>query len=151
MSPDICQPRSRLSNRCVRPLGEPIGLQAASLRDGSAVIVAVAGEVDAGNQATWSLLVGKMAAAVAAPGPYVVDVRNMTFLNHRAYLVLGQEAQRCRRRGVNLCLVSNQPIVAKTVAATGLRPVLSIYPTVEMAVSRGAAEPFGRSLAVGRR
>lgn len=152
MSPDSTgRSTHSMGTRWRRPLDGHSALRATSMRAGSAVIVAVAGEVDAGNEDAWSLLVGKMAAVATVPGPFVVDVRNLTFMNCGAYAVLGREAKGCRRRGVNLCLVSTQPIVARTVAATGLRPVLSIYPTVEMAVLRAAAEPFARRLTVARR
>ncbi len=52
-----------------------------------------------------------------------------------AYAVLAQESVRCRRRGVNLRLVSNQPIVARTIAACGLRRLLPMYTTVETALA----------------
>ena len=47
-----------------------------------------------------------------------------------AYAALAHEAVRCRSRGVNLRLVSCQPIVARTIAACGLRRLLPMYTTV---------------------
>jgi anti-anti-sigma factor len=127
------------------PLGDGhSALRATSERSGSAVIVCAGGEVDACDEDAWSNLLTKMAAAAVAPGPFVVDVRDMRFMGCGAFFVLGQEARRCRRRGVNLCLVSNQPIVARVVAAAGLRPLLSMYPTVETALSATTAEHSDR-------
>ncbi|UQX10296.1 anti-sigma factor antagonist [Candidatus Mycobacterium methanotrophicum] len=114
-----------------RPLrGGSTGLRATSVRDGSAVIVSVAGEVDASNEDFWSHLLSKMGAAATAPGPFVVDVRGLRFLACGAFPILAREAQRCRRRGFNLHLVSNRAAIARTAAACGLRPVLLIFPTV---------------------
>ncbi|BBZ15003.1 anti-sigma factor antagonist [Mycobacterium branderi] len=119
-------------------------LRATSERCGAAVIVRVGGEVDACNEDAWSNLLIKMAAAAVAPGPFVVDVGNVGFMGCAAFVVLAHEARRCRRRGVNMCLVTNQPIVARVVAAGGLRPLLSVHPTVEAALSASNAEQFAR-------
>ena len=102
--------------------------------------MSVGGEVDASNEDVWRTLLTKMAAAAIAPGPFVVDVRNLRFMGCGALFVLAQQARRCRRGGVNLCLVSNQPIAARTVAGAGLRPLLSTHPTVE-ALTATTAEP----------
>ena len=53
-----------------------------------------------------------------------------------AFAVLAEEAERCRVRGVELRLVSHQPIVARIVDACGLSRVLPIYPTVDSALAR---------------
>jgi anti-anti-sigma factor len=49
---------------------------------------------------------------------------------------LADEAERCRLRGVELRLVSHQPIVARIVDACGLSHALHIYPTVDSALAR---------------
>jgi anti-anti-sigma factor len=99
----------------------------------------VGGEVDAGTEDIWDNLMNKIGPTAIAPGPFVVDVCNLRFLSCGALSLLGQQARRCRRRGITTCLVSNQPIVARIVAAGGLRPLLSNYPTVESALSAAAA------------
>lgn len=116
--------------------GAHIALRATTQHRGSAVIVSASGEVDASNEDNWANLVSKMAASAAAPGPVVIDVSGLEFMGSCAFAVLAQEAARCRRRGVRLCLVSQQPIVARTAAACGLGPVLSIHPTIDMALQR---------------
>ncbi|WP_232021823.1 anti-sigma factor antagonist [Mycobacterium basiliense] len=111
------------------------GLRAVTECTGSAVVVHVGGDVDAGNEVAWQRLVSRSAAIAIAPGPFVIDVRDLDFMGSCAYAVLAQESVRCRRRGVNLRLVSNQPIVARTIAACGLRRLLPMYSTVEAALS----------------
>lgn len=153
MSPvnPICRSGSPTKTRPGRPAGAALVLHATSMRIGPAVIVTAAGRVDDGNAEDWSLLVGKMAAVATVPGPFVIDVGNLILTGTCAYRVLAREARRCRSRGINMCLVSNAPIVARTVAANGLRPVLAVFPTVDVALSRGAAAPFNRGVAVVRR
>ena len=119
-------------------------LRASSERYGSAVIVRVGGEVDACNQDVWRNLLTKMAGSAIAPGPFVVDVRQMHFMGCGAFLELAQEARRCHRREVSMCLVSQQPIVGHIVAAAGLRPLLTMYRTVETALSATTPEHCDR-------
>jgi anti-anti-sigma factor len=107
----------------------------------SAVIVSVAGEVDASNEHAWSQLLSEMATATTVPGPFIVDVRDLDFMACCAVNALARESERCRRRGIGLCLVGCQPIVARTVAICGLRWVLPVHPTVEAALSRATAKP----------
>jgi anti-anti-sigma factor len=99
------------------------------------VVVHVGGDIDASNEAVWQRLVKRSAAISIAPGPFVIDIRELEFLGSCAYAVLAQESVRCRRRGVNLRLVRSQPIVARTIAACGLRRLLPMYTTVETALS----------------
>lgn len=111
------------------------GLRAVTECTGSAVVVQVGGDIDASNETVWRRLISRSAAIAIAPGPFVIDLRELEFMGSCAYAVLAQEAVRCRRRGVNLRLVTSQPIVARTIAACGLRRVLPMYSTVETALS----------------
>lgn len=110
------------------------GLRAVTECTGSAVVVHVGGDIDASNEAGWQRLVNRSAAIAIAPGPFVIDIRDIEFMGSCAYAVLAQESVRCRRRGVSLRLVSGQPIVARTIAACGLRRLLPMYTTVEAAL-----------------
>ena len=95
---------TRLSSQ----LGDPnSGLRAVTECTGSAVVVHVGGDIDASNEVIWQRLVNRSAAIAIAPGPFVIDIRELDFLGSCAYAVLAQESVRCRRRGVNLRLVSN--------------------------------------------
>ena len=100
-----------------------------------AVIVSAGGELDASNEATWRRLLSEAAAAAGPPGPLVVDTSGLDFMGCCAYAALAEEAERCRQRGVQLRLVSNQPVVARVVAACGLSELLPVDDSVDAALS----------------
>jgi anti-anti-sigma factor len=102
---------------------------------GSAVVVHVGGDIDASNDDAWQRLVSRSASIAIAPGPFVIDVRDVEFMGSCGHAVLAREAEQCRRRGVSLRLVSSQPVVARTIAACGLHRLLPIYPSVDAALS----------------
>lgn len=87
-----------------RPSSQPSdlhsGLRAVTECTGSAVVVHVGGDIDASNEVAWQRLVSKSAAIAIAPGPFVIDIRDLDFMGSCAYAVLAQESVRCRRRGV---------------------------------------------------
>jgi anti-anti-sigma factor len=114
-------------------------LRAVTECTGSAVVVRVGGDIDASNEVVWQRLVNRSASIAIAPGPFVIDIRQLDFLGSCAYAVLAQESVRCRRRGVSLRLVTNQPVVARTIAACGLRRLLPMYSTVEGALAPAPA------------
>jgi anti-anti-sigma factor len=123
---------TRLSSQ----FGDPnSGLRAITECTGSAVVVQVGGDIDASNESVWRRLVSRSASVAIAPGPFVIDVRALDFMGSCAYAALADEAVQCRRRGVDLRLVSSQPVVARTVTACGLGGLLPMYTTVENALS----------------
>lgn len=125
-----------LSTRLVYQLGEPRStLRAITDRSGGAVVIHAGGEVDACNENTWRQLVTEAAATATAPGPFIVDVSDVDFMGCCAYTVLAEAAEDCRRRGVELRLVTHAPIVTRIVDACGLSAVLPIYPTVDSALA----------------
>jgi anti-anti-sigma factor len=127
-----------LSTRLVYELGDPNStLRATADRTGPAVLIHAGGEVDACNEHTWRQLLDEAAAAVSAPGPFVVDVSGLDFMGCCAFAALADEAARCRDRGVELRLVSHQPIVARILDACGLARMLPVYPSVDAALARG--------------
>ncbi|MCV7100472.1 anti-sigma factor antagonist [Mycobacterium palustre] len=145
MSPVITDPMPShhlmLSTRLVYQLGNPRStLRATTDRSGPAVLINAGGEVDACNEQTWRQLVSEAANVVVAPGPFVVDVTGLDFMGCCAFAVLAEEARRCRGRGIELRLVSCDPIVRRIVDACGLRGLLPIYPTADGALS--AATPW---------
>jgi anti-anti-sigma factor len=128
-----------LSTRLVYELGDPQStLRATTDRRGPAVLINAGGEIDACNEHTWHQLVNEAASVVTPPGPFVVDVTGLDFMACCAFAVLAEQAQRCRRRGIELRLVSRQPIVTRIVEACGLARELPIYPTVDFALVAGA-------------
>ena len=100
-----------------------------------AVIVTAGGELDASNEATWRRLLSEAAAAAGPPGPLVVDTSGLDFMGCCAYAALAEEAERCRQRGVQLRLVSHQPVVARVVASCGLSELLPVDASVDAALS----------------
>jgi anti-anti-sigma factor len=104
--------------------GAHTALRATAEHSGPAVIVSAAGAVHASNEGTWELLLSKAAAAAIAPGPFVVNVQDLDFMGCCAFAALVRQAERCRRRNISVCLISDQRVVARTVAACGLRLVL---------------------------
>ena len=110
-------------------------LRATIQRNGPVVIVRAGGEIDASNEHIWQRLVGEAAAVASQPGPFVVDVNGLGFMGCCAFAVLAAESERCRRRGVDLRLVSCDPRVARVVEACNLRDVFSLHPTTDAALS----------------
>ncbi len=128
-----------LSTKLVYELGDPNStLRATADRSGPAVLIYAGGEVDACNEHTWRHLVSEAAAVVTAPGPFVVDVTGLEFMACCAFAALADEANRCRERGIDLRLVSCEPIVTRIVDACGLSRALPIHPTVDSALSAAA-------------
>jgi anti-anti-sigma factor len=133
-------PNLTLSTRLVSEMGDSRStLRATTDRDGPAVLIHAGGEIDAHNEQTWRHLVSEAAAAATPPGPFVVDVTGVDFMACCAFSVLADEAEWCRRRGVELRLVSRQPIVARIVKACGLTELLPVFPSVEVALAETAA------------
>ena len=140
MSAPVMEPTSSphlmLSTRLVSELGDSRStLRATTDRSGAAVIISAGGEIDACNERTWRHLVSEAASVVTPPGPFVVDVTGLDFMGCCAFATLADESERCHRRGVELRVVSNQPIIARIVDACGLSRVLPVYPTGDSALA----------------
>ena len=140
MSSVILEPMSTthlmLSTKLVYELGDPNStLRATADRSGPAVLIYAGGEIDACNEHTWRQLVSEAASVVTAPGPFVVDVTGLAFMGCCAFAVLVEEAERCRDRGIELRLVSCEPLVTRIVDACGLGGVLPVYPTADSALA----------------
>ena len=118
----------RLTPRLVAELGaEHSTMRAAVQGCGAAVIVYVGGEIDANNDETWRLLLAEASAFVTAPQRFIVDVNSVDFMSCSSYLALADRARWCRERGIELCLVSSQLSVSRTVAACGLADVFTVH------------------------
>jgi len=125
-----------LSGRLISELAQAQStLRATTERSGPAVIVSAGGELDASNEPVWRRLLSEAAAAVGHPGLLVVDAGGMDFMSCGAYAALGEEAERCRRRGIEMRLVSNQPGVTRIVAACGLSELLPVDHSIDAALS----------------
>jgi anti-anti-sigma factor len=125
-----------LSSRLISELARARStLRATTERFDLAVIVSAGGELDASNDAVWRRLLSEAAAAAAPPGPLVVDISGLDFMGCCAYAALAEEAQRCRHRGVEMRLVSNQPTVSRILKACGLSEALPVDVSVDAALS----------------
>ncbi|MFY9766025.1 MAG: anti-sigma factor antagonist [Mycobacterium sp.] len=125
-----------LSSRLISELAQARStLRTTIERSDLAVIVSAGGDLDASNETTWRRLLSEAATAAASPGPLVVDISGLDFMGCCAYAALGEEAERCRRRGVEMRLVSSQPIVARIVTACGLSELLPVDDSVDIALS----------------
>jgi anti-anti-sigma factor len=92
-----------LSSRLISELAQARStLRTTIERSDLAVIVSAGGELDASNETTWRRLLSEAAMAAGSPGPLVVDISGLDFMGCCAYAALGEEAERCRRRGVEM-------------------------------------------------
>ena len=129
-----------LSANLVSALNNPRGvLRTVARRDGTTVTVYAGGEVDAANEHSWQQLLREAAAATPPPGPLVIDTDGLDFMGCCAFTALAEEADRCRRRGIRMCLVSRKPIVGRVITAGALGSRLSVYPDADTAISATAA------------
>jgi anti-anti-sigma factor len=125
-----------LSSRLISELSQARStLRATTERSGLAVIVSAGGELDASNDATWRRLLREASAAAAPPGPLVIDTSGLDFMGCCAYAALAEAAELSRDRGVEVRLVSNQPVVARIVRACGLSELLPVDSSVDAALS----------------
>ena len=125
-----------LSSRLISELAQARStLRTTIERSDLAVIVSAGGELDASNETTWRRLLSEAAMAAGSPGPLVVDISGLDFMGCCAYAALGEEAERCRRRGVEMRLVSSQPVVSRILAACGLSEALPVDVSVDAALS----------------
>lgn len=125
-----------LSSRLISELAQARStLRTTIERSDLAVIVSAGGELDASNETTWRRLLSEAAMAAGSPGPLVVDISGLDFMGCCAYAALGEEAERCRCRGVEMRLVSSQPVVARIVTACGLSELLPVDDSVDIALS----------------
>jgi anti-anti-sigma factor len=125
-----------LSSRLISELAQARStLRATTERCDLAVIVSAGGELDASNDDVWRRLLSEAATAAGPPGPLVVDISGLDFIGCCAYSALAEEAERCRHRGVELRLVSNQPIVSRILQACGFSEALPVDVSVDAALS----------------
>lgn len=112
-------------------------------RIGPALVVSAAGSVDAANVEVWRRLVDEAAAVTDVPGPLIIDTSRLEFMGICAFAALAEESADCRRRGIELRLVSSQPIVGRVVNATGLGRALSFSASIDEALGDTPREDPG--------
>ena len=125
-----------LSSRLISGLARARStLRATTERCGSAVIVSAGGELDASNDELWRRLLSEACAAVSPPGLFVIDASGLDFMACCAYAALAEEAERARRRGIDVRLVSSQPVVSRIVRACGLSELLPVDDNIDAALA----------------
>ena len=125
-----------LSTNLVSALSNPRGvLRILAQRDGTTVTVYAGGEVDAANEHSWQQLLHEAAAATPPPGPLVIDTDGLDFMGCCAFTALADEADRCRSRGIKMCVVSRKPIVGRIITVGGLGSRLPVYPDADTAAA----------------
>ncbi|MGH3633552.1 MAG: anti-sigma factor antagonist [Mycobacterium sp.] len=140
-APEASTSHLMLSGRLISELaGARSTLRTITERSGPAVIVHAGGELDASNEMTWRRLLSEASAATSPSSAFVVDTSGLDFMACCAFAALAEEAEQCRRRDVDLRLVSTQPIVARTVAACGLSELLPVHDSVDDALLASADE-----------
>jgi anti-anti-sigma factor len=127
--------RVRLSPRLISDLGGARSkLRAVTQRGDAAVIVSAGGEIDACNESTWRQLVVQAASVASSAALLIVDLTGLEFVSCGAFQVLVDEAEQCRRRGVEMRLVSQRSMVTRIVKACGFGDVLPVHATVDSAL-----------------
>ena len=135
------------SANLVSALNNPHGvLRILAHRDATTVTVYVGGEVDAANEHSWQQLLCEAGAATPAPGRLVIDTDELDFMGCCAFTALGEQADRCHSRGIEMCLVSSKPIVSRIITAGALGSRLPVYPDADTARSAAAADRSAQRL-----
>lgn len=106
-------------------------LQIETTTEGSATVVAVAGEVDV---ATAPQLDEKLAVTATSP-KIVLDLSNVTFLDSSGLGVIIKGLKRTSELGGSLVLVITNPTILKVFTITGLDKVLTIVDSRDAALA----------------
>ncbi|MGY1941359.1 anti-sigma factor antagonist [Nocardia gipuzkoensis] len=134
------------------PADEPddarLRLSATIERRGGAFVVHAHGEVDAYTLPTWRRLLSEAVAAASTGAPLVIDTSGIFFMACRSLLVLAEESERCRRRGIQLSVVGSGSVVGRVVTALELDALLPVHSSVEDALAE--SPPSGRPPIAGR-
>ncbi len=100
-------------------------------RRGEIVVLSVRGQADAYTLALWRQQVGKaVETAATGRGALIVDTTRLDFLSLRTLAALAEDAERHRRDGVEIYLVTPNPRIARLVGADPRIARLSVHSTV---------------------
>lgn len=123
-------PASKLSERLA---AATTTMQLTAVRNDHAMLLCARGDVDAANVHVWEWALDEVAAATDTPS-LLIDARQVDFMGSVAYTALAAQSLRCRRRGIELRLISTQPIVARVITASGLHDAIPVYCSVAAAL-----------------
>jgi anti-sigma B factor antagonist len=104
-----------------------------TLRDNGITILKLAGRMDIGGTGKIEL---KLTVATAVDGAHViVDLSDVSFMSSIGIGVLVGLTKTIRRRHGNLVLLNPQPVVRLVLEKTGIPGVMSIYDTLDAALT----------------
>ncbi|MEV0108238.1 STAS domain-containing protein [Nocardia sp. NPDC050799] len=107
-----------------------------TLRRGEIVVLAVRGEADAFTLALWRRKVREAVdTATTGCGALIVDAARLGFLSLRTLEALAVDAEQYRRDGVEVCLVTGDPRIARFAGTDPRTASLPIRSTVVAAVT----------------
>jgi anti-sigma B factor antagonist len=101
-------------------------------RRGASTVVAARGEVDVATAP--ALRDGLDEALDGGPGPVVVDLTGVTFIDSTGLGVLIGARRRCDEVGRELRVVVSEPRILKVFEITGLTELFTIHPSLDPAV-----------------
>jgi len=100
-------------------------------------VVTLRGEIDAFTAPSLRLEFERLIEEASALSIFVIDLAAVTFLDSSALGALVGALRLLRARGATLRVVEPEGAVKRIFAQTGLDAVLALYPTRELALSRG--------------
>jgi anti-anti-sigma factor len=143
------RPHSRMNDCVAAPFSNAGPLRFVVERVESAVVLRVGGDIDASNIAAWQCLLNEVAGATAAPGPLVVDTTSLNFMGACGFAALATTSKQCRRRGITLCVVGNQAVLARIIAACRWQTELPAYGNVSAALDACAQHTLNPAVNAG--
>ncbi|MFQ6230784.1 STAS domain-containing protein [Nocardia sp. NPDC002869] len=122
-----------------------------TLRRGEIVVLAVRGEADAFTLALWRQKVREAVyTATTGCGALIVDATRLGFLSLRTVEALAVDAEQYRRDGVEVCLVTGDPRIARFAGTDSRTASLPIRSTVVAAVTMLRPRPETAAIGPGR-
>lgn len=115
---------------------------------GGVVVLAARGHADAFTLPLWREQVGEAAeVAVGGEGALIIDATRLEFLSLRTLAATAQDACRYRDEGVEVCLVSPDPELARLAASDPRTALLPVRSTVVSALTAIQLRPRATPLA----
>jgi anti-anti-sigma factor len=102
---------------------------------GSAVVVAVRGELDLATVPVLRERLDSLDEVSTSPSPLVVDLSALTFIGSAGLALLVDLHNKCKERDIPLALVVTGSVVPRAIQVTALDQVFSVYGTVDEAIA----------------
>jgi anti-sigma B factor antagonist len=102
---------------------------------GSAVVVAVRGELDLATVPVLRERLDSLDEVSTSPAPLAVDLSALTFIGSAGLALLVDLHNKCKERGIPLALVVAGSVVPRAIQVTALDQVFSVYGTLDEALA----------------